>query len=73
MYIKVSISDYFADFSTNAMGIETKIKALVELLDDNQSEIEINGNICKCEDDIRDLLKGRGIINNEENSKGGEI
>ena len=59
---KVSIEEFLAELSTNAMGIETRIQSLVALLDDNNS-IEIDGTICKNESDIRKVLQEKEMIN----------
>lgn len=65
MAVKVKLGEFFADLSTNAMGTETRIEALGALLDGSQSGIEIDGTLCKNEDDIRELLKEKGLIDDE--------
>ena len=65
MAVIVNLEEFFADLSTNAMGTETKIQALSALLDGSQSGIEIDGKLCKSEDDIRELLKQTPILKEE--------
>lgn len=62
MPIIVSLFDFFADSSTNAMGTETRIKELVALINDTQDGIILDGKFCKNEDDIRKVLIKRGKI-----------
>lgn len=71
MPIKVSLYEFFADLSTNAMGTETKIEALIALLDGNPSGIEIDGKLCESEDDIRELLKEKDILEDENTTEKG--
>ncbi len=66
MAVKVKLADFFADLSTNAMGTETKIQALSSLLDGSQSGINIDGTLCKSEDDIRKLLEQTPILKEEK-------
>ena len=70
MAIIVHSEEFFADLSTNAMGTETKIQALAALLDGSQSGIEIDGQLCKNEDDIRELLKQTPILKEEVTDEG---
>ena len=72
MAVKVKLADFFADLSTNAMGTETKIQALAALLDGSQSGIEIDGTLCKSEDDIRKLLEQTPILKKKETEKEAE-
>lgn len=72
MAIKVKLVDFFADLSTNAMGTETRIKELSAFLDGSQSGIDIDGKLCKSEDDIRALLEDTPILRKEETKKEGK-
>jgi len=66
MVVKVKLAEFFADLSTNAMGTETKIQALSALLEGSQSGINIDGVLCKSEDDIRKLLEQTPILKEEK-------
>lgn len=64
--IRLTTEEFFSDLSTNAMGTETKIQELVALLDATQKGIVIDGIIFRNENEIRNYLIEKGILDNDD-------
>lgn len=64
--VNVKTEDYFADLSTNAMGVETRIQELLSL---NSNGVKIDGILCKNEEELRDYLRKKGILDEEQQEK----